>query len=48
LSCLTDGRRQQAKRYNLATILLFCILGFLPPRRAKWISGFSDRAGMPI
>jgi predicted transposase YbfD/YdcC len=29
LSCVTDGRREQAKRYNLATILLFCILGFL-------------------
>src|SRR5689334_12136972 len=29
LSCVTDSRRQQAKRYVLANILLFCILGFL-------------------
>ena len=29
LSCVTDSRRQQAKRYVLATILLFCIFGFL-------------------
>src|SRR5664279_4515590 len=29
LSCVTDDRREQAKRYSLANILLFCILGFL-------------------
>src|SRR3954454_4959614 len=29
LSCVTDCRREQAKRYGLANILLFCILGFL-------------------
>src|SRR4051794_28188523 len=29
LSCVTDARRKQAKRYCLANILLFCILGFL-------------------
>jgi predicted transposase YbfD/YdcC len=29
LSCVTDCRRQQAKRYRLANILMFCILGFL-------------------
>ena len=29
LSCVTDSRRQQAKRYVLANILLFCIFGFL-------------------
>ena len=29
LSCVTDARRQQAKRYVLANILLFCIFGFL-------------------
>jgi predicted transposase YbfD/YdcC len=29
LSCVTDSRREQAKRYGLATILLFCIFGFL-------------------
>jgi predicted transposase YbfD/YdcC len=29
LSCVTDARRKQAKRYGLADILLFCILGFL-------------------
>jgi hypothetical protein len=29
LSCVTDCRREQAKRYRLANILLFCILGFL-------------------
>jgi predicted transposase YbfD/YdcC len=29
LSGVTDGRREQAKRYGLANILLFCILGFL-------------------
>jgi len=29
LSCVTDARREQAKRYCLANILLFCILGFL-------------------
>src|SRR5215213_7830034 len=28
-SCVTDSRREQAKRYSLANILLFCILGFL-------------------
>lgn len=29
LSCVTDSRREQAKRYALANILLFCIFGFL-------------------
>jgi predicted transposase YbfD/YdcC len=29
LSCVTDCRREQAKRYRLAHILMFCILGFL-------------------
>src|SRR4051812_5056559 len=29
LSCVTDCRRKQAKRYRLANILMFCILGFL-------------------
>src|SRR6201995_762419 len=29
LSCVTDARRQQEKRYVLANILLFCIFGFL-------------------
>jgi predicted transposase YbfD/YdcC len=29
LSCVTDARREQAKSYGLANILLFCILGFL-------------------
>ena len=29
LSCVTDSRREQAKRYGLAHILLFCIFGFL-------------------
>ena len=29
LSCVTAARRQQAKRYVLANILLFCIFGFL-------------------
>jgi len=29
LSCVTDARREQAKRYRLANILMFCILGFL-------------------
>ena len=29
LSCVTDTRREQAKRYGLANILLFCIFGFL-------------------
>src|SRR4051812_45004659 len=29
LSCVTDCRREQAKRYGLANILMFCILGFL-------------------
>ena len=29
LSCVTDARRKQAKRYRLANILMFCILGFL-------------------
>jgi len=29
LLCVTDGRRGQAKRYRLANILMFCILGFL-------------------
>jgi predicted transposase YbfD/YdcC len=29
LSCVTNARRKQAKRYCLANILLFCILGFL-------------------
>src|SRR6185437_12402570 len=29
LSCVTDCRREQAKRYVLANILMFCILGFL-------------------
>jgi len=29
LSGVTDVRREQAKRYGLATILLFCIFGFL-------------------
>jgi DDE_Tnp_1-associated len=29
LSCVTDCRREQAKRYRLANILMFCILGFL-------------------
>ena len=29
LSCVTDVRREQAKRYGLANILLFCIFGFL-------------------
>jgi predicted transposase YbfD/YdcC len=29
LSCVTDARREQAKRYGLASILLFCIFGFL-------------------
>src|SRR3954449_1015914 len=29
LSCVTDARRPQAKRYVLANILLFCIFGFL-------------------
>ena len=29
LSCVTDARRKQAKRYGLANILLFCIFGFL-------------------
>jgi len=29
LSCVTDVRREQAKRDGLANILLFCIFGFL-------------------
>lgn len=29
LSCVTDCRRKQAKRYRLANILMFCILGFV-------------------
>jgi predicted transposase YbfD/YdcC len=29
LSCVSDCRRGQAKRYRLANILMFCILGFL-------------------
>ena len=29
LSCVADVRREQAKRYSLANILLFCIFGFL-------------------
>ena len=29
LSCVTDCRREQAKRYGLANVLMFCILGFL-------------------
>jgi predicted transposase YbfD/YdcC len=29
LGCVTDARREQAKRYSLANILVFCILGFL-------------------
>ena len=29
LSCVTDCRREQAKRYRLANILMSCILGFL-------------------
>ena len=29
LSCVTDCRRGQAKRYRLANILMFCILGFV-------------------
>jgi predicted transposase YbfD/YdcC len=29
LSCVTDCRREQAKRYRLANILMFCIFGFL-------------------
>jgi predicted transposase YbfD/YdcC len=29
LACVTDTRREQAKRYGLANILLFCIFGFL-------------------
>jgi len=29
LACVTDSRREQAKRYGLANILLFCIFGFL-------------------
>src|ERR1700712_4779051 len=29
LSHVTDPRREQAKRYGLANILLFCIFGFL-------------------
>jgi DDE_Tnp_1-associated len=29
LSCVTDCRRKQAKRYRLANILMFCILDFL-------------------
>jgi predicted transposase YbfD/YdcC len=29
LACVTDARREQAKRYGLANILLFCIFGFL-------------------
>ena len=29
LSCVTDCRRGQAKRYRLANILMFCIFGFL-------------------
>ena len=29
LSCVTDARREQAKQYGLASILLFCIFGFL-------------------
>ncbi len=29
LSCVTDARRPQAKRYVLANILLFCVFGFL-------------------
>ena len=29
LSCLTDARREQAKSYCLANILLFCVFGFL-------------------
>ena len=29
LACVTDCRRGQAKRYRLANILMFCILGFL-------------------
>jgi predicted transposase YbfD/YdcC len=29
LSCVTDARREQAKRYSLVNILLFCIFGFL-------------------
>ena len=29
LSYVTDARREQAKRYGLANILLFCIFGFL-------------------
>lgn len=29
LSCVADARRQQAKRYVLGNILLFCIFGFL-------------------
>jgi hypothetical protein len=29
LSCVTDSRRKQAKRYDLANILLFCVFGFL-------------------
>src|SRR3954462_1213440 len=29
LSCVTDCRREQAKRYGLANILMFCIFGFL-------------------
>jgi predicted transposase YbfD/YdcC len=29
LSCVTDARREQAKRYRIANILMFCIFGFL-------------------
>ena len=29
LSCVTDCRREQAKQYRLANILMLCILGFL-------------------
>jgi hypothetical protein len=41
LSCVTDCRREQAKRYGLANILLFCILGFLCGAKSyKTLSSF--------
>ena len=49
LSCVTDVRREQAKRYGLANILLFCIFGFLCGAKSyKALCSFIEERFAPL
>jgi hypothetical protein len=48
LSCVTDCRREQAKRYGLANVLMFCILGFLCGAKSyKTLCSFIEETSCP-